>query len=167
MRKRQIVHARPISDGWHVRYASKNSVGTIIIENVYSKKKPKGNYQERGGIKVGDVVFIKAYVVEVGHLSDVVIMGGWKIDTIFHRRLIKQEEFMNKKFDQLYLSKDELKKDGKKKVACLEAIVKGLAAVFKSACCGTFGARWYARLEKQARRSGRHPFGYAADVLLK
>lgn len=72
-----------------------------------------------------------------------------------------------KMMDQLYLSKAELKKDGKKKVACLESIVKGLAVVFKAACAGTFGAKWYARLEKQARRSGRHPFGYAADVLLK
>ena len=74
---------------------------------------------------------------------------------------------MNKKMDQLYLSKDELKKDGKKKVAALEAITKGLATVFKAACVGTFGPRWYARLDKQARRRGRHPFGYAADVLLK
>ena len=74
---------------------------------------------------------------------------------------------MNKKMDQLYLSKSELKHDGKKKVAELTAGVKAMALVFKAFCKAAFGARWYARLEKQARRSGRHPFGYAADVLLK
>ena len=72
-----------------------------------------------------------------------------------------------KMMDQLYLSKAELKKDGKKKVAELANGVKAMALVFKAFCCAAFGKTWYARLEKQARRSGRHPFGYAADVLLK
>ena len=71
------------------------------------------------------------------------------------------------KMDQLYLSKKELKKDGKKKVAALEAITRGIEKVFVAACTGIFGARWYKRLTNIAKREGRHPLGYAADVLLK